>query len=46
MIVTVKTGKMGWSQVTVRRATGTCVWVMHIQSNLAEMYENFLRIFL
>ena len=33
MIVTVKSGKMGWSQVTVRRATGTSVWVMRMQTN-------------
>jgi hypothetical protein len=35
-ILTVKSGKMGWSQVTIRRATGTVEWIMQLQHQVVE----------
>lgn len=35
-ILTIKTGKMGWSQVIIRRATGAVIWVMHLRSKFED----------
>jgi hypothetical protein len=35
-IVTIKTGKLGWSRTIVRRPTGTSIWMMHLKTDVLE----------
>lgn len=38
-MITIKTGRMGWVKVTVRRATGKFVWLMQLQNRIRSIGE-------